>query len=388
CYREKQHSPSIATAFSCLLPTPRTPLPTIAPLDNRTYTMPSISSTSAPSALHQLQQNGESVSASQRDYSRTSLTNVILGVRQDASLTPETLRHRANSASSNPPRTSADRAATLADHLDRVSSPTYGSARMGSARSFDGSRLGLESDRLGARLRAGVYNESGSLHQGLAEADRVIDGDTPRKRSGEHDSSTSLPVPSSSKLKKKPGLKLAIPLSSPLEERKKKYQQEGLLVASGSFGLVIRDPNDSSVLIKDMGKALDAAKMESSYFNKFYGATSSEVYCDDGGNVFLRMTKIPGTPVADLAQNDIPKNAMELYLKMISDLGDLHLHHRDLHLSNVIYDADNERFWPIDFEDVVDYGDGEHLQFQAKDIVKFEELIKKFAMLLPQINQE
>ncbi|MDR6504248.1 hypothetical protein J2785_007449, partial [Burkholderia ambifaria] len=285
----------------------------------------------------------------------------------------------------------ADRTASgqlvLADHLDRVSSPTYGSARMGSARSFDGSRLGLESDRLGARLRAGVYNESGSLHQGLAEADRVLDGDTPRKRSSEHDSSTSLPVPSSSKLRKKPGLKLAIPLLSPLEERKKKYQQEGLLVASGSFGLVIRDPNDSSVLIKDMGKALDAAKMESSYFNKFYGANSSEVYRDDGGGVFLRMTKIPGTPVADLAPNDIPKNAMNLYLKMISDLGDLHLYHRDLHLSNVIYDADNERFWPIDFEDVVDYGDGEHLQFQAKDIIKFEELIKKIAMLTELAKQ-
>ncbi|WP_205703036.1 hypothetical protein, partial [Paraburkholderia kururiensis] len=32
CYREKQHSPSIATAFSCLFPTPRTPLSTIAHL--------------------------------------------------------------------------------------------------------------------------------------------------------------------------------------------------------------------------------------------------------------------------------------------------------------------------------------------------------------------
>ncbi|WP_208455940.1 hypothetical protein, partial [Burkholderia gladioli] len=30
CYREKQHSPSIATAFSCLIPTPHTPLSTIA----------------------------------------------------------------------------------------------------------------------------------------------------------------------------------------------------------------------------------------------------------------------------------------------------------------------------------------------------------------------
>lgn len=32
CYREKQHSPSIATAFSCLIPTPHTPLSTIAPV--------------------------------------------------------------------------------------------------------------------------------------------------------------------------------------------------------------------------------------------------------------------------------------------------------------------------------------------------------------------
>ncbi|MEZ2354313.1 hypothetical protein, partial [Caballeronia sp. RCC_10] len=33
CYREKQHSPSIATAFFSLFPTPRTPVSTIAPQD-------------------------------------------------------------------------------------------------------------------------------------------------------------------------------------------------------------------------------------------------------------------------------------------------------------------------------------------------------------------
>ncbi|WP_157646789.1 hypothetical protein [Burkholderia ubonensis] len=38
----------------------------------------------------------------------------------------------------------------------------------------------------GARLRAGMCNESGSQHDGLAEADHAIDSDKPRKRSGEH----------------------------------------------------------------------------------------------------------------------------------------------------------------------------------------------------------
>ncbi|KVD54270.1 hypothetical protein WI86_10305 [Burkholderia ubonensis] len=67
-----------------------------------------------------------------------------------------------------------------------MSSPTDTSARMASTRGFDGSRVGLESEHLGAHPRAGARLESGSQPDGLTEADRTIEGEKPRKRSGEH----------------------------------------------------------------------------------------------------------------------------------------------------------------------------------------------------------
>lgn len=179
--------------------------------------------------------------------------------------------------------------------------------------------------------------------------------------------------------KRRPGLMLNLNIDTsitPLERRKLEYQKQGILVASGSFGLVIRDPNDASVLIKDVGQGYEAAKVESKFFNQFYGEESSQVYQDGNGDVFLKMLKVPGIPVADLSTEKMPDNAKELFLKMVSDLSDANIYHRDLHLGNVMYDAENKRFWPIDFESAIDFKSNEHLKNHQADAAMFEKSLQ------------
>lgn len=171
-------------------------------------------------------------------------------------------------------------------------------------------------------------------------------------------------------------MKLLITPTITLEDRKSEYQRQGVLVASGMFGIVIRDPLDSSVLIKYMGKGFDAAKSESKYFNQFYGESSSEVYRDSEGDVFLRMLKVPGIPLAEVPLEQLPNNEKELYLKLVADLGDASIYHRDLHFGNVMYDVDNNKFWPIDFEDVRDCRDEHNLICNERDISGFEQKIE------------
>ncbi|MGL4752021.1 MAG: MARTX multifunctional-autoprocessing repeats-in-toxin holotoxin RtxA [Aeromonadaceae bacterium] len=179
--------------------------------------------------------------------------------------------------------------------------------------------------------------------------------------------------------KRRPGLMLNLNIDTsitPLERRKLEYQKQGILVASGSFGLVIRDPNDASVLIKDVGQGYEAAKVESKFFNQFYGEESSQVYQDGNGDVFLKMLKVPGIPVADLSTEKMPDNAKELFLKMVSDLSGANIYHRDLHLGNVMYDAENKRFWPIDFESAIDFKSNEHLKNHQADAAMFEKSLQ------------
>lgn len=180
--------------------------------------------------------------------------------------------------------------------------------------------------------------------------------------------------------KRRPGLKLNIDTSiTPLERRKAEYQEQGILVASGSFGLVIRDPNDAGVLIKYVGQAYETAKAESKFFNQFYGEESSQVYREANGDVFLKMLKVPGVPVADLSTENMPYNAKELFLKMVSDLSEAKIYHRDLHLGNVMYDAESQRFWPIDFESAVDFESNEHLKENQADAAMFEKSLQDLA---------
>lgn len=172
--------------------------------------------------------------------------------------------------------------------------------------------------------------------------------------------------------KRKTGLKLTItPEMTPFEMRKAEYQRQGILVAEGSFGLVICDPKEPHLLIKDMGQAYESAVNEAIYFNRFYGDGSADVHRDGQGNVYLTMLKVPGTVVSSLSAQQLPINARELYLTMVADLADRNIYHQDLHLGNVMYDAENQRFWPIDFESSQDADQSRNINSQIA-VAQFE----------------
>jgi len=95
----------------------------------------------------------------------------------------------------------------------------------------------------------------------------------------------------------------------------------GKLIGEGSTAEVFEDVNDSSALYKKYDLAgnqhneiLEMARQESDLFNAFYGDEAS-VVIRHGGDVYLRMLRVPGTPLSDIDTADIPDNLESLYLQ-------------------------------------------------------------------------
>ncbi|KVN39169.1 hypothetical protein WJ64_03735 [Burkholderia ubonensis] len=151
------------------------------------------------------------------------LANVVSRVRQDAGARLGMPRQHVSEQPSSQPGTASHRTATIAEHLgsqpaptDRASTAdqnrlsarsslarqarneagrsiaahdacalTAASGRLDAMQGFDGPRVGLDRELIGARLRGWARSELHDHHDGPAEADRAIEGDTPRKRSDE-----------------------------------------------------------------------------------------------------------------------------------------------------------------------------------------------------------
>lgn len=129
----------------------------------------------------------------------------------------------------------------------------------------------------------------------------------------------------------------------------------GELIGEGSTAEVFEDMNDSSALYKKYGLAgnhyyevLEMARKESDLFNAFYGDDAS-VVIRHGGDVYLRMLRIPGTP---LSETDIPDNLESLYFRLKCEMNELGIIHYDLNTGNMQYDKESERLFPIDFRDI------------------------------------
>ncbi|AJI81870.1 T3SS secreted effector OspG-like protein [Yersinia enterocolitica] len=93
------------------------------------------------------------------------------------------------------------------------------------------------------------------------------------------------------------------------------------------------------------------AKQESDLFNAFYGDEAS-VVIRHGGDVYLRMLRVPGTPLSDIDTADIPDNLESLYMQLICKLNELGIIHYDLNTGNMLYDKESESLFPIDFRDI------------------------------------
>lgn len=132
----------------------------------------------------------------------------------------------------------------------------------------------------------------------------------------------------------------------------------GKLIGEGSTAEVFEDVNDSSALYKKYDLAgnhyyevLEMARKESDLFNAFYGDDAS-VVIRHGGDVYLRMLHVPGTPLSEIDTADIPDNLESLYLRLICELNELGIIHYDLNTGNMLYDKESERLFPIDFRDI------------------------------------
>lgn len=132
----------------------------------------------------------------------------------------------------------------------------------------------------------------------------------------------------------------------------------GKLIGEGSTAEVFEDVNDSSALYKkydlvgnQYNEILEMARQESDLFNAFYGDEASAVI-RHGGDVYLRMLRVPGTPLSDIDTADIPDNLESLYLQLICKLNELGIIHYDLNTGNMLYDKESESLFPIDFRDI------------------------------------
>ena len=132
----------------------------------------------------------------------------------------------------------------------------------------------------------------------------------------------------------------------------------GELIGEGTTAEVFEDANDSSRLYKkydlagnQYNEVLEMAKTESHLFNVFYGEEAS-VVIQHGGDVYLLMLRVPGTPLSEIDTADIPDNLESLYLQLICKLNELGIIHYDLNTANVLYDKDSESLFPIDFRDI------------------------------------
>lgn len=71
-----------------------------------------------------------------------------------------------------------------------------------------------------------------------------------------------------------------------------------------------------------------------------------------GGDVYLRMLRVPGTPLSEIDTADIPDKLESLYLQLICKLNEFGVIHYDLNTGNMLYDKESESLSPIDFRNI------------------------------------
>ncbi|MDY7579626.1 serine/threonine-protein kinase [Herbaspirillum sp. RTI4] len=149
---------------------------------------------------------------------------------------------------------------------------------------------------------------------------------------------------------------------SPLVSCRRSLQDQcGDRIGIGGSGEVYEDATDPAFVLKkyaaysdDDGAVLREAKEESRLFNRYYGEQSSEVIEEDGA-IYLRMLKIPGTPLNQLERGTLSLDQIRaLYFDMIVNLNEVKIIHGDLHAGNIVYDESSHQFFPIDFVNVYD----------------------------------
>lgn len=147
--------------------------------------------------------------------------------------------------------------------------------------------------------------------------------------------------------------------------------QLGRLVGRGGEGAVYLDATDNNYVIKRLedfyfspdpeGNLFDVHISESirqslagrdvMLFNRYYGEGMAEVMTE-AGDVYIRMPRVPGVPLHEVARGQMPDDGVERYVDMLERLTDVGIWHGDLHAGNIMFDPVDNIFYPIDFSNI------------------------------------
>lgn len=142
-------------------------------------------------------------------------------------------------------------------------------------------------------------------------------------------------------------------------------------IGQGAEGSVYLDAQDNSYVFKKLEEffpSMDAygnfvtlhvslatrhasASRDVMLFNRYYGEGMAETIVEDG-QVFIRMPRIPGVPLNQIARGQMPDDGVERYVDMLERLSNVGIWHGDLHANNIMFDPVDRVFYPIDFSNV------------------------------------
>lgn len=161
----------------------------------------------------------------------------------------------------------------------------------------------------------------------------------------------------------------------------------GKHIGSGLTAEVYLDANNPGFVLKkikaeDLDSVLISSEFENEvkFFNRFYGEGAAEIISQDN-QLYIRMYHIPGKGLAQINTKIFPANARKQFLSMAEDLERYNIIHNDFSFNNVLYDQENNTFYPIDF------GSAEEGYYPLSDGQRALRFTGKFELMLEHIEK-
>ncbi|EPW5278844.1 OspG family effector kinase [Yersinia enterocolitica] len=161
----------------------------------------------------------------------------------------------------------------------------------------------------------------------------------------------------------------------------------GKHIGSGLTAEVYLDANNPGFVLKkikaeDLDSVLISSEFENEvkFFNRFYGEGAAEII-SQYNQLYIRMYHIPGKGLAQINTKIFPANARKQFLSMAEDLERYNIIHNDFSFNNVLYDQENNTFYPIDF------GSAEEGYYPLSDGQRALRFTGKFELMLEHIEK-